>query len=336
MSPPKVLVIGGAGYIGSHTTLALAQAGYEPLILDNFSNSHPQIYKGIQKILGYAPLLYKGDACNPSLVAQIFKKHAPLRGIIHFAALKSIEKSLKEPLPYYRNNLASLWTVLEAKPPQVVFSSSCTVYGKPKVLPVEENMPLAPPSSPYGYTKQISEQMLADSCRGQGIRGISLRYFNPIGAHPSAHIGELPLGPAENLMVALARAAHQGHIFHIHGNNYKTPDGSCIRDYLHVMDLAEAHVAALNWLEKQPKGSYEVLNCGTGKGHSVLEIVQAFEKLSQIKVKKEIGPRRAGDFSEIYAKVDKATQILKWQAQRSLDTAIKDAWRWQQTLPKVS
>ncbi len=329
-----VLVVGGAGYIGSHTAVALAKKGYQPILLDNFSNSHAQVSTGLQKLLGAAPCLYTVDACDPQAVGEVLRKHAPLYGLIHFAALKSVSQSLAQPLSYYRNNLASLWTLLHEKPPKVVFSSSCTVYGEPERLPIDEHSALGVPASPYGYTKQIGEQMLLDCCRSSEMRGVSLRYFNPIGAHASACIGELPLGPPENLVPALTRAVHSGDCLEIYGDDYGTPDGSCVRDYIHVMDLAEAHVSALQWLDKQPAGCYETFNCGTGRGYSVLEVVATFEQLCQVQVKKTIMPRRAGDIPEIYANVDKANTILKWQCTRSIGTSLQDAWRWQKSLPK--
>ena len=331
----KVLVVGGAGYVGSHTAVALVEAGYEPIILDNFSNSHEQIYADLGELLGRQLPLYKLDACDFDAVATIFRKHAPFYGLIHFAALKSVTDSLSDPLAYYRNNLSSLWTVLQADPPNVVFSSSCTVYGAARALPVEENSPLGATTSPYGYTKQVCEKILEDNCLSNRImRGVSLRYFNPIGAHPSAKIGEWPVGPPSNLVPALTQAVHKKEILTIYGTDYDTPDGSCIRDYIHVMDLAEAHVCALNWLNTQPKGTYEVFNCATGRGSSVQEVISTFEKSCNTQVKTKIGPRRSGDIPSIYANGAKIKRLLSWECTRSLSTALKDAWRWQQKLPK--
>ena len=333
----EVLVVGGAGYIGTHTTVALASAGYSPLILDNFSNSCPQVYEGLKKILGTEVPLYRGDACDRSTVEAIFKKHKSLDCVIHFAALKSVSESIVDPLLYYYNNISSLWTLLKLRPTKVVFSSSCTVYGQPKSLPVEENCAFGQASSPYGHTKQICEDILkACSKSKKAVQSVSLRYFNAVGAHPSATIGELPLGPPANLVPTLTQAAHKGQPLCIYGTDYDTADGSCVRDFLHVMDLAEAHIAALEWLEEQNSPCCETFNCGTGHGYSVLEVVSTFEEISGVKVQLQISNRRSGDVAEMYAKTDKAKRLLKWQSRRSLSDSLEDAWRWQKNLPKVT
>ena len=331
----EVLVVGGAGYIGTHTVVALSTSGYSPIILDNFSNSDPQIYEGLCHILSTEVPLYRGDACDEGTVEKIFRNHKLLRYVIHFAALKSVSHSLLDPLSYYRNNLSSLWTVLKMRPTYVVFSSSCTVYGLPKRLPVNELSPFEVSSSPYGRTKQVCEQMLEDVCKSESeVSAVSLRYFNPVGAHSSASIGELPLGEPSNLVPALTRAVQRSKPLRIYGTDYDTPDGSCVRDFLHVMDLAEAHVSALRWLKKQDTPCYEAFNCGTGRGHSVLEVISTFEEISGIKVKRQLSERREGDLPVIYAEVKKAADLLKWHCKRSLSSSLEDAWRWQKTLSR--
>ena len=332
MEPKYVLVVGGAGYIGTHTVVALAEAGYMPLILDNFSTSDPRGYKGLKHILGKLPPLHIGDASEEQTVKKLLKQYAPLHGVIHFAALKSVSESIERPLEYYRNNLASLWNVLQSNPLRVVFSSSCTVYGLPEILPVREQMPLKEARSPYGYTKQIGERILSDYCHSTKNRGVSLRYFNPIGAHRSAQIGELPIGSPSNLVPSITQAVSKAEPLRVYGTDYETPDGSCLRDYIHVMDLAEAHVSALRWLEQQPKGQYEVFNCGLGKGYSVLEVITTFENTCKQKLITQLAPRRAGDIAQIYASVDKARDQLQWRATRSLAQGLQSAWEWQQKL----
>lgn len=339
MRPKKILVTGGAGYIGSHTAVALVRAGYEPVILDNFSNSERFIVARVRKITGRNVPLYTADCALPAAVARVFKKEGGFHGVIHFAALKAVEESVAQPLRYYRNNLGSMLTVLEAvmrfQVPYFVFSSSCTVYGEPDKLPVREDAPVKPAASPYGETKKIAERMLETFLQsGASLKAVSLRYFNPIGAHPSGLIGELPLGTPKNLVPFVTQtAAGIRKELKIFGDDYRTPDGTCIRDYLHVMDLAEAHVRALGCLEKQRgRTFYDVFNIGTGRGHSVLEILRTFEKVTGVKVPHRIASRRPGDVAKIYAAAGKAKKTLGWSAKRSLEEALLSSWTWQKNL----
>ncbi len=339
MSSKKILVTGGAGYIGSHTVVELARAGYQPVILDNFSNSEKFIIAKIRKITGRDVPLYTGDCAVPADVAKVFKKEGRFHGIIHFAALKAVEESVDQPLRYYRNNLGGMLTMLESleqyKVPHFVFSSSCTVYGKPDKLPVREDATLKKSESPYGETKRTSERMLETFIRGNiPVKAVSLRYFNPIGAHPSALIGELPLGSPKNLVPFVTQtAAGIRKKLKVFGNNYPTPDGTCIRDYIHVMDLAAAHVRALIYLEKKRMRTfYDVFNIGTGRGNSVLEIVKTFEKVTGVQVPYEIAPRRDGDIDKIYAAAGKAKKELGWSAKLSLEDSLRSSWEWQKNI----
>ncbi|MBU9889247.1 MAG: UDP-glucose 4-epimerase GalE [Candidatus Omnitrophica bacterium] len=335
MSFPKILVTGGAGYIGSHVAVELVLAGYDPVILDNFSNSERFVVPRVRKITGRNVRLYVADCADPVAVKRIFVKEGRFHGIIHFAALKSVEESVREPLRYYRNNLGGMLTVLEAvkrfRVPHFVFSSSCTVYGEPEKLPVRESAPLKNAASPYGETKKISERMLENFLEsGMSLKAISLRYFNPIGAHPSALIGELPLGVPKNLVpFVMQTAARVRNVLRVYGDDYATPDGTCIRDYIHVTDLAAAHVRALRFLEKKHAPFYDVLNIGTGRGHSVFEIVRLFEKVTGVKVPYRVAPRRDGDVPVIYASASKARKVLGWKAGRSLGEALLSGWAWQ-------
>jgi UDP-glucose 4-epimerase len=335
----KVLVTGGAGYIGSHTVVELVQAGYEPVILDNLSNSKRFIVDRLGKIIGRKVALYVEDCSDAAAVAKVFKKEGPFQGIIHFAALKSVPESLKEPLRYYQNNLGGMLTLLDAvekfRVPYFVFSSSCTVYGQPDKLPVRETTPLKDATSPYGDTKKTCEQMLAAFVHGGAkVRAVALRYFNPIGAHPTALIGELPLGVPQNLVPFVTQtAAGVRKELTVYGDDYPTPDGTCIRDYIHVVDLAKAHVRALAYLKKQKRATfYDVFNVGTGRGYSVLEIIRTFERATGVKLPYKIGPRRAGDIEKIYANVDKAEKLLGWRADITLAEALASAWAWQKNL----
>lgn len=339
MGLKKILVTGGAGYIGSHTVVELARAGYNPVILDNFSNSEKFILARIQKIIGRKVPLYVGDCADSGFIAKVFKKERRFHGVIHFAALKAVEESVEQPMLYYRNNLGSMLAILEAveqyKIPHFVFSSSCTVYGKPDKLPVTESAPLKKSESPYGETKRVGERMLETFVRGSvPIKAVSLRYFNPIGAHSSALIGELPLGTPRNLVPYVTQtAARIRKKLKVFGNNYPTPDGTCIRDYIHVVDLAVAHVKALMFLEKKSgKNFYDVFNVGTGRGNSVLEIVRTFERVTGVKVPFEIAPRRSGDIAQIYASATKAKKELGWSAKLSLEDCLRTSWAWQQGL----
>ena len=332
----KVLVTGGLGFIGSHTVVELVNAGYDPIIIDDLSNSNIAILNQIAKIIGFKPAFYQFDLCDATALNQFILKEDNINGIIHFAASKAVGESVDNPLKYYRNNLYSLVNILEAykgKDVSLVFSSSCTVYGQPDELPVTENAPVKPAQSPYGNTKQISEEILKDAvAAGSAKKVISLRYFNPVGAHPSALIGELPIGTPQNLVPFITQSAigKRGKIT-VFGDDYNTKDGSCVRDYIHVVDLAKAHIAALNLLGNGFTG-YDVFNLGTGQGSTVLEIVNAFEKVTGIKLNYEIGPRRAGDVEQVWGDVSKSTKKLNWKTKLNIETMMLSAWEWEKYL----
>ena len=336
----KVLVTGGAGYIGSHTVVSLVNAGYEPVILDNYSNSDPLVLSGLTDILNKDIIHYQGDCQDWKLVKSIFSDHN-LKGVIHFAASKAVGESVENPLLYYRNNLDSLLTMLKAmdqfKVNNLVFSSSCTVYGQPDHLPVTEDTQRKPAASPYGNTKQICEDIIFDVTKSPiHLKAVSLRYFNPIGAHTSAKIGELPLGTPNNLIPYVAQtAAGLRENLIIFGDDYNTPDGTCIRDYIHVVDLADAHVKSLSYLDQKPSMNfYDVFNLGTGKGNTVLEVIRNFEEITGSPLNYTIGPRRSGDVEQIFASVDKARTELDWSATKTMSEALADTWKWQLTLMK--
>ncbi len=336
-----VLVTGGAGYIGSHTVVALKQQGYIPVIADDFRNANVIVLDGLRHILGQEPIVHRIDICDKPALTELFETYR-FEGVIHFAAYKAVGESVEKPLEYYHNNLVGLLNVLgllaQFGVKNFVFSSSCTVYGEPKgTKEVSENTPKQLPASPYGFTKWMGEQIIADFQQSApALKLMNLRYFNPVGAHPSARIGEFPIGKPNNLLPFVAQTAigKQQHLT-IFGNDYPTRDGSCIRDYIHVMDLAEAHVAALSFLSKQQEGLLEAVNVGTGNGTSVLEIVAAFERITGKAVPKQIGPRRAGDVIEIYANVQKGEQLLGWRARLSIEDAIRDAWAWENYLANL-
>ncbi len=339
MTNNTILVTGGAGFIGSHTVVALAEAGFRPVIIDDFSNSQQNVLEGLKQILGYEVPCVVHDCNDRETLLHLFQQEN-VRGVIHFAAFKAVGESMEEPLRYYRNNLGSLITLmdvmLETGVSNLIFSSSCTVYGEPEVLPVTELTPIQPAASVYGNTKQIGEEILRDvAAANKALKMIALRYFNPIGAHPSAQIGELPLGIPSNLVPYLLQTAsgirQQLTVF---GDDYPTPDGTCIRDYIHVMDLAEAHVSALQALGQMTgAGShYDVFNIGAGQGNSVLELIRTFESVSGQALNYRIGPRRAGDVTAVYADATKAREQLGWTAKRSLREALEDSWRWEQML----
>lgn len=334
----KILVTGGAGFIGSHTVVELHNAGHEPVILDNLNNSDIKILQGIRKILGRDVPFYHNDSNDTEALREIFSKEN-FDGVIHFAAYKAVNESVLKPISYYENNLGSLLKILSVMQDfnvrNFVFSSSCTVYGQPDVLPVTEATPRQQAASPYGNTKAVGEDIITDQVKADiGLKAISLRYFNPIGAHPSAEIGELPLGVPSNLVPFITQtAAGLRDCLTIFGNDYDTPDGSCIRDFIHVIDLAKAHIKALELLERQSENNYyDVFNVGTGNGNTVLELIRTFEEVNQLKLNYKIGPRRAGDIEKIYAQADKINQVMGWQAEKTIAEGLKDAWRWQQQL----
>ena len=330
-----VLVTGGAGYIGSHTVVALVENGYTPIILDDFRNANRIVLDGLTKILGFLPEIIEVDVCDDNALRAIFQKYS-FEGIIHFAAYKAVGESVQNPLKYYQNNLSGLINILnkmlEFGVKNLVFSSSCTVYGEPKkIKEVSEDSPKNLPSSPYGYTKWIGEQIMEDTFLAHPeLCLINLRYFNPVGAHKSSFIGEFPLGKPSNLLPFVTQTAVGKQDFlTVFGNDYPTRDGTCIRDYIHVMDLAEAHVKALAFLEDHKKGCLEAVNIGTGKGTSVLEIISCFEEVSKCKLNWSYGPRREGDVVEIFANCDKASNLLGWKSKLSINDAVIDAWKWE-------
>ena len=336
----SIIVTGGAGYIGSHTVVELLAEGYKPIIVDNFCNSEKSVIDGLKKITGEKIALYEGDCTDKSFMQSVFEETNPV-GVIHFAAYKAVGESVEKPLEYYHNNLVSLLVLLEVMKEHtcntLVFSSSCTVYGNPDKLPVTEETPTQKAASPYGNTKQISEDIIHDTVTTKtGLSAVSLRYFNPIGAHPSSLIGELPIGVPNNLVPFVTQtAASWREQLTVFGNDYNTPDGSNIRDYIHVVDLAKAHVKTLKYLESK-SSFYDAINVGTGKGTSVLEVVTSFEKVTGQKLNYKIGPRRSGDVEQIYASVDKSKQVLNWETELTVEDALRDAWNWQQTLPKAN
>ncbi len=340
MGKGKILVTGGAGYIGSHTVVELHRAGYTPIVIDNFSNSEKSAILGIESIIGSKIKVYEGDCNDWEFLNNVLKIEGKVEGVIHFAAYKAVGESVQNPLKYYQNNVGSLVLVLEMMKhhhiENFVFSSSCTVYGIPDVLPVTEQTPIKKAESPYGNTKQICEDIITDVVKsGANIKSMLLRYFNPIGAHSSSKIGELPLGVPSNLVPFVTQtAAGLRDKLTIFGDDYATKDGSNVRDFIHVVDLAKAHVKSLLHLDKQAIGFLDTINAGTGQGNSVLEVVETFEKVTGEKLNYEIGPRRAGDVPEIYADVTKANQDLGWKTELSLSDALKDAWNWEKTLKK--
>jgi UDP-glucose 4-epimerase len=335
----KILVTGGTGYIGSHTTVELIEEGFDAVIIDNLYNSEADVVNRIHKITGVRPLLEVLDLCDMEKLDGFIQKYRDISAVIHFAAYKAVGESVNKPLEYYRNNLLSLVNLLSVMKrygiPNLVFSSSCTVYGQPEKLPVTEDAPLQPATSPYGNTKQVGEAIIRDTTvSDKNVRAISLRYFNPIGAHPSALIGELPRGVPENLVPYLTQTGYGiREELKVFGDDYNTPDGSCVRDYLHVVDLAKAHVVAIKRLiEGKNKANYEVFNLGTGKGVSVLEAIKSFERVSGIKLKYRIVGRRAGDIEKIWADPSFANKELGWKTVSSLDEAMKTAWEWEKIL----
>ncbi len=333
------MVTGGAGYIGAHTVVELMAAGYEPVIIDNLSASDKTLLAGIHKITGKVPNFHEGDCRDKNFLNFVFKTQGPFSCVMHFAAFKSVGESVQKPLLYHHNNVGSLLTLLEVMEEHgvkdFIFSSSCTVYGQPDKIPVDERAPFKRAESPYGATKQLCERILED-VHTTGFRIISLRYFNPIGAHPSALMGELPIGVPNNLVPFITQtAAGLRKKLTVFGNNYTTPDGSCIRDFIHVVDLAEVHVKALEFLVKDSrKNVYDAFNVGTGKGASVLELVNTFIRATGAPLPFVIGPRRPGDVEKVYADPTKVNSVLKWSAKYSMEAALKHAWAWEQKLLK--
>jgi UDP-glucose 4-epimerase len=334
----KILVTGGLGYIGSHTVVALLRANYEPIIVDNLDNSRLGILDQIEKISGVRPAFHNIDLCDEAATAALIDSERRLEGVIHFAAHKAVGESVSSPLKYYRNNFNSLFSILKAfegRKLNLVFSSSCTVYGQPDVLPVTEVAPFKNAESPYGNTKQVAEEILQDVAAADKLKQIiSLRYFNPVGAHESALIGELPAGVPQNLVPFVTQSAigKRGPIT-VFGNDYDTPDGSCIRDYIHVVDLAEAHIAALKLQESGTlTGNYDVFNIGTGNGYTVLELINTFEQTTGVKLNYTIGNRRAGDIVKVWGDVTKSREQLGWQAKLGITEMMRSAWAWEQYL----
>lgn len=335
-----ILVTGGTGFIGSHTTVELQQAGYKVVIVDNLSNSKKEVVDGIEKITGVRPAFEQVDCCDQKALESVFEKYPDIEGIIHFAASKAVGESVEKPLLYYRNNINSLINLLELMPKHhvkgIIFSSSCTVYGQPSEenLPVTEKAPIQKALSPYGNTKQINEEIIQDFIHsGADIKSIILRYFNPIGAHPSALIGELPNGVPMNLIPFVTQTAigirKELKIF---GHDYNTPDGTCIRDYIYVVDLAKAHVAAMARVLDQETDRVEVFNIGTGRGLSTLEVVEGFEKATGVKLNWTYAPRREGDIEKVWGNVDKANKVLGWKADTPVEDVLASAWKWQKKL----
>lgn len=339
----KILVTGGTGFIGSHTVVELIEAGYDVVIVDNLSDSCSEVVDGIEQITGVRPIFEKVDCIDYNAMENVFKKTPGIEGVIHFAASKSVGESVQKPLQYYRNNLNSLVNVLELMPKYnvkgIIFSSSCTVYGQPSPadLPVTEETPIKKAECPYGNTKQICEEIITDYINsGAPVNSIILRYFNPIGAHPTALIGELPNGVPSNLIPFLTQTAIGiRKQMSVYGNDYNTPDGSCIRDYIYVVDLAKAHVAAIKHiLDGKMDKPIDIFNVGTGKGSSVLEVINTFEECTGVKLNYTITARRKGDIEQVWGNVDKANKVLGWKAEHTLADALSSAWKWQQELRK--
>jgi len=332
----KVLVTGGTGYIGSHTAVELINDGFDVIIIDNLSNSDITVLDGIEQITGYRPEFHQIDLKDKEAVSRFFEENQSFDSIIHFAAYKAVGESTEKPLKYYRNNLLSTLQLLEFmvqyNVPYIVFSSSCTVYGQPDKLPVDESAPIKKPLSPYGSTKQMSERMMEDAATAnEAIKGIALRYFNPIGAHPSALIGEKPEGIPDNLLPFITQTAlgirEELKVF---GDDYNTPDGTAIRDYINVVDLAKAHVKAIRRLQdNKNKAAFEFFNVGTGKGNSVMEIIKAFERATGQRINYKITGRRPGDVEQVYADTRYANEELGWEAEATLEETLRSAWNWE-------
>lgn len=338
----KILVTGGLGFIGSHTVVALQNKGFQVVIIDNLSNASIEVLESITKITGITPDFEQMDLRDKKSVQTFFEKYQDVSGVIHFAASKAVGESVENPLLYYENNLTTLVYLLQAlqqkNQAHFIFSSSCTVYGQAENMPITENAPIQPALSPYGNTKQIGEEIIRDTAKISNINAVLLRYFNPIGAHESNQIGELPLGIPQNLVPFITQtAAGLRNELSVFGNDYPTSDGTCIRDYIHVVDLAQAHVVALERLfEKKNKEKVEIFNVGTGTGSTVLQVIQAFEKVSGQKLPYKIVNRREGDVVEAFANTDRAHQILGWKAKFSLEEALASAWNWEKKIRNIS
>ncbi|UNY99322.1 UDP-glucose 4-epimerase GalE [Zhouia spongiae] len=337
----KILVTGGLGFIGSHTVVELQNAGFDVVVIDNLSNASIEVLDGITNITQKTPEFEKLDLRDKLKVQEFFQEHQDIDGVIHFAASKAVGESVENPLLYYENNINTLVYILQElakkKNANFIFSSSCTVYGQADELPITEDAPVKPAASPYGNTKQVGEEIIRDVCKVcDDLKAISLRYFNPVGAHPSAEIGELPIGVPQNLVPFITQTGvgmrEQLSVF---GDDYPTPDGTCVRDYIHVVDLAKAHVVALQrLLQNKNESNYEIFNVGTGTGSSVMEVINSFEKVSGQKLNYKIAPRRAGDVIEAYANTGKANNKLGWKAVSTLDEAMASAWKWEQKIRK--
>ena len=336
----KILVTGGAGYIGAHTVVELHHAGYEAIIVDDLSRSDDTLLKGIETITGKPVTFFQGDCCDKKFLNDVFRKAGPISCALHFAAYKSVGESVSKPLDYYRNNVGSLITLLEVMKEHgvkdLIFSSSCTVYGQPDHIPVDEKAPFKRAESPYGASKQVCERVLEDAYT-TGFRIVSLRYFNPVGAHPSVLMGEIPIGPPNNLVPYITQtAAGIREKVTVFGNDYNTPDGTCIRDFIHVVDLAVAHVKAMEFLGKQPdKDLYEVFNLGTGVGVSVLQLIHVFMKVTSVNLPFVIGPRRPGDIEKVFADPSKVNTALQWQTKYSLEESLLHAWQWEKKIRNI-
>jgi UDP-glucose 4-epimerase len=336
----KILVTGGAGYIGSHTVVELQKQGFEVVIIDNLSNSHARVIDRIAEITGIEPEFHRFDLTDQTMTGSFFSSHSDLAGIIHFAAFKAVGESVGDPLMYYRNNLDSLINILQGmkdhRIQNLVFSSSCTVYGQPDSLPVKETSPIKEAWSPYGNTKQMSEQILRFAIPAYGLKTIALRYFNPTGAHESALIGELPLGTPNNLVPFITQTAiGKREFLRVFGSDYDTPDGTAIRDYIHVVDLAKAHIVGVDrMIQGRTKADFEIFNLGTGNGFSVLEVIRSFERATGQKLKYQIVERRPGDVEKVWADTSLANQELGWKAEKSIDEMMLSAWNWELSLAK--
>ena len=334
----KILVTGGLGFIGSHTVVELQNEGFEVVIIDNLSNSSEEVIKGIVAITGKTPVFEKMDLREKPAVQDFFSRHSDLSGVIHFAASKAVGESVENPLLYYENNIGALVYILQELQKKAeanfIFSSSCTVYGEAEKMPITENAPIQPALSPYGNTKQIGEEIITETCKISGINSILLRYFNPIGSHPSAEIGELPIGVPQNLVPFITQTGiGLRKELAVYGDDYPTPDGTCIRDYIHVVDLAKAHVVALQrLLNKKNSDKVETFNLGTGTGSSVLEVITTFEKVSGKPLPYKIVGRREGDIISAYANTDKANDVLGWKAKSTLEDGLASAWKWEQKI----